>query len=142
MTGQINSSVGHAGPGPAPDVDQGLSNRELAAAMTEPAGHLNAATRRWRTLIAEFDRRKGWSGSSTRSCTHWLNWQCGPTLGAARERKVFADPSVKVILMPFILPWTRIKTTGFILRSDDPGRCNAACWSESIQGVLHPQSAP
>ncbi len=72
--------------GPAPDVDRGLSNRELAAAITELAGHLNAATRRWLALIAEFDRRKGWSDSVTQSCAHWLNWQCGLALGAAREK--------------------------------------------------------
>ena len=72
--------------GPAPDVEQGLSNRELAAAITELAGHLNAATRRWLALIAEFDSRKGWSDSVTQSCAHWLNWQCGLDLGAAREK--------------------------------------------------------
>ena len=39
------------------------------------------------TLIAEFDERKGWSGDgTTRSCAHWLNWQCGIALGAAREK--------------------------------------------------------
>lgn len=32
--------------------------------------------RRWLALIAEFDRRRGWSDSLTRSCAHWLNWQC------------------------------------------------------------------
>jgi hypothetical protein len=71
---------------PAPHFDRGLSNRELAAAITELAGHLNAATRRWLALIAEFDRRKGWSDSVTQSCAHWLNWQCGLDLGAAREK--------------------------------------------------------
>ena len=50
------------------------------------AGHLNAANRRWLGLIAEFDRRKGWSDSVTQSCAHWLNWQCGLDLGAAREK--------------------------------------------------------
>ncbi len=37
-------------------------------------------------MIAEFDRRKGWSDSVTQSCAHWLNWQCGLALGAAREK--------------------------------------------------------
>jgi len=67
-------------------VDPGLSNKALAAAITELAGHLNAANRRWLALIAEFDRRKGWSDSMTHSCAHWLNWQCGIALGAAREK--------------------------------------------------------
>jgi hypothetical protein len=71
---------------PVSDAGKGLSNRELAAAITELAGHLNAATRRWLALIAEFDRRQGWSDSVTQSCAHWLNWQCGIDLGAAREK--------------------------------------------------------
>src|SRR5512141_1092247 len=71
---------------PPPHPFQGLSNRDLAAAITELMGHLNAANRRWLAMIAEFDRRKGWSDSMTQSCAHWLNWQCGVDLGAARER--------------------------------------------------------
>ena len=63
-----------------------LSLRELAAQITELAGHLNAANYRWLSLIAEFDRRHGWSDGSTQSCAHWLNWQCGIDLGAAREK--------------------------------------------------------
>src|SRR5690348_18327852 len=62
------------------------SLRELAAEITELAGHLNAAHYRWLSLIAEFDRRHGWSDGSTQSCAHWLNWQCGIDIGAAREK--------------------------------------------------------
>jgi hypothetical protein len=64
----------------------GLSNRDLAARITELAGHLNAATHRWLVLITEFDRRHGWSDGFTKSCAHWLNWKCGIDLGAAREK--------------------------------------------------------
>jgi hypothetical protein len=42
----------------------GLSKQERAARITELAGHLNAATHRWLVLIAEFDRRKGWSAAT------------------------------------------------------------------------------
>ena len=63
-----------------------LTLRELEAQITELAGHLNAAHYRWLCLIAEFDRREGWSDSATPSCAHWLNWQCGIDLGAAREK--------------------------------------------------------
>ena len=72
--------------GPVPTPHHALSTPELASAITELAGHLNAANRRWLALIAEFDRRKGWSDSMTQSCAHWLNWQCGLALGAAREK--------------------------------------------------------
>jgi hypothetical protein len=63
-----------------------LTLRELEAQITELAGHLNAANFRWLSLIAEFDRRQGWSDGATQSCAHWLNWRCGIDLGAAREK--------------------------------------------------------
>src|ERR1700691_3619820 len=63
-----------------------LSLEELAAQITELAGHLNAANYRWLTLIAEFDRRKGWGDGKLASCAHWLNFKCGLNLGAAREK--------------------------------------------------------
>ncbi len=64
----------------------GLSTRDLAAQITELAGHLNAANHRWLVLIAEFDRRQAWSDGLTRSCAHWLGWKCGLDLGAARQK--------------------------------------------------------
>jgi hypothetical protein len=66
--------------------DSPLSIPELEAAITELAGHLNAANYRWLMLIAEFDRRSGWSDGLSQSCAHWLNWKCGIDLGAAREK--------------------------------------------------------
>jgi len=50
------------------------SLNELEAEITELAGHLNAAQHRWLTLIAEFDRRNGWSDGACHSCAHWLNF--------------------------------------------------------------------
>lgn len=62
------------------------SVRSLASQISELAGHLNAANHRFLTLIAEFDRRNGWSEGATQSCAHWLNWKCGIDMGAAREK--------------------------------------------------------
>ena len=62
-----------------------LSINDLACQITECAGHLNAANHRWLMLIAEFDRRNGWSDWGTQSCALWLNWKCGIDIGAARE---------------------------------------------------------
>ena len=59
---------------------------ELEAEITELTGHLNAAQYRWLTLVAEFDRRNGWSDGACASCAHWLNFKCGIALGAAREK--------------------------------------------------------
>ena len=63
-----------------------VSLAELVAQITELAGQLNAAQYRWLMLIAEFDRRKGWSDGRLHSCAHWLNFKCGLNLGAAREK--------------------------------------------------------
>ncbi len=73
-------------PPPAEPPLQALPIRELEARITELAGHLNAANHRWLQLIAEFDRRLGWSDGVTHSCAHWLSWKCGLELGAAREK--------------------------------------------------------
>ena len=55
---------------------------ELANEICPLAGHINAANHRFLALIAEFDRRNGWSDSATHSCAHWLNWKCGIALRA------------------------------------------------------------
>lgn len=47
--------------GGSPGSPSAVSLEELEAQITELAGHLNAAQYRWLTLIAEFDRRRGWS---------------------------------------------------------------------------------
>jgi hypothetical protein len=63
-----------------------LSTPELVSEITTLAGHLNAANARFLALIAELDRRRGWAEFGVKSCAHWLNWQCGIDLGAAREK--------------------------------------------------------
>ncbi len=63
-----------------------LSTPDLVAEITTLAGHLNAANARLLALIAELDRRKGWAEWGVKSCAHWLNWKCGFSLGAAREK--------------------------------------------------------
>jgi hypothetical protein len=62
------------------------SIHSLADELRTLAGRINAANHRFLTLIAEFDRRNGWSAEGAQSCAHWLNWQCGVALGAAREK--------------------------------------------------------
>jgi hypothetical protein len=63
-----------------------VSTLELIRQITQLAGHLNAANARFLSLIAELDRRNAWAEWGVKSCAHWLNWQCGIDLGAARER--------------------------------------------------------
>ena len=63
-----------------------VSTPELVSEITTLAGHLNAGNARFLALIAELDRRRGWAEAGVKSCAHWLNWQCGIGLGAAREK--------------------------------------------------------
>ena len=58
----------------------------LESRITELWGHINAATAQFLALLAEFDRREGWAQHGVASCAHWLNWQCGISAGAAREK--------------------------------------------------------
>ncbi len=68
------------------EVAGGIPTPELEARITELAGRLHAADRRWLGLVVEFDRREGWAEALMPSCAHWLNWKCGLDLGTAREK--------------------------------------------------------
>lgn len=59
---------------------------QIESEITELAAHIHAATFRLLELIREFDECEGWCGPGLKSCAHWLNWKCGISLGAAREK--------------------------------------------------------
>jgi hypothetical protein len=58
----------------------------IAREITTLASHIHAASFRLLELIRAFDQAEGWSGDGVTSCAHWLNWTCGTSLGAAREK--------------------------------------------------------
>jgi hypothetical protein len=58
----------------------------LEAEITALWGHINAAEYRFLKLLAEFDRLEGYARHGLASAAHWLNWQCGIGVVAARER--------------------------------------------------------
>ncbi|MGB5525673.1 MAG: DUF222 domain-containing protein, partial [Gemmatimonadota bacterium] len=60
------------------------------------AAHIHAAEHRFLTLVAEYDRLRGWELGGHRSCAHWLAFRCGYRLGAARERVRAARALVKL----------------------------------------------
>jgi hypothetical protein len=62
-----------------------LSDTELADRLCAQAAHIHAATCRLLTMIAEFDRRRGWDADGCVSCAQWLSWRCGIGLRAAQE---------------------------------------------------------
>jgi hypothetical protein len=58
----------------------------VADEITTLSAHIHAATHRLLTLIAEFDRLKGWERDGHRSCAHWLAFNTGIALAPAREK--------------------------------------------------------
>jgi len=102
---------------------ENLSTNDLEDQITELAGHLNAANYRWLTLIAEFDRRRGWAGAKISSCAHWLNFKCGLNLGAAREKVRVAHalpalPKIAASMARAELSYSKVRALTRIARAE------------------------
>jgi len=83
----------------AAEVDSSPDTDRLEALEEEIvflAAHLHAGEHRFLTLVAEYDRLRGWELGGHRSCAHWLAFRCGYRLGAARERVRAARALVKL----------------------------------------------
>ncbi len=63
-----------------------LDADRLEAQICAMAARRAAEECAWLSLIAEFDRRERFDVWECRSTAHWLNWQCGLSMAAARER--------------------------------------------------------
>ena len=63
-----------------------ISSDKLAREITSLVTHIHAATARLLSLVYEFDKRNQAHELGMRSTAHWLHWQCGISLGAAREK--------------------------------------------------------
>jgi hypothetical protein len=70
----------------SPDPHRQSRIENLEDQITELAAHIHAATYQLLVLIREYDQCKGWSQPGLLSCAHWLNFKCGISLGAAREK--------------------------------------------------------
>lgn len=69
--------------------DEGLAVvplERLEAELVELAGHLAAGEARWLVLLAEFDRRRGWTSWGSVDCVHWLGWRLSIAAHTAREK--------------------------------------------------------
>ncbi|MDD9968551.1 MAG: hypothetical protein OXR73_20085, partial [Myxococcales bacterium] len=60
------------GTGRHPEAPEDLD--ALEDALTQLAGHLNAAEHRFLMLLGRFDRVDGHLGDGLKSTAHWLNW--------------------------------------------------------------------
>lgn len=64
---------------------EGRSTEQLGEELAVLSAQLASALCRWLVLLAEFDRRSGWSAVGARSCAQWVSWRCALSPGAARE---------------------------------------------------------
>jgi len=81
----VNISPPHSEFGPPVPCSE-IHYKQLETQITELSAHIHAATYRLLELIREYDDSHGWTGPGLNSCAHWLNWKCGISLGAAREK--------------------------------------------------------
>ncbi len=93
---------------------EGLSNRQVADAITTWAGRVAAGEARLLELIAEFDRREAWAGVGILSCAHWLSWQLGMGMKAAHERvrvaRALTDlPITRAAFQAGSLSWSQVR---------------------------------
>ena len=78
------------------------------------ASHIHAATCRWLSLVAEFDRREGWASWGARSCAHWVSWRCGIAPVSAREhvrvaRRLEQLPEVRAAFARGELSYSKVR---------------------------------
>lgn len=111
---------------PGPDGARSLS--ELDDAIAELAAHIDAATYRLLTDIAEFDRRQGWVVTGARSCAHWLSFRIGLELGAARDRvrvarKLGELPVISDGLRTGVLSYSKVRALTRVATPERTGAC-------------------
>jgi len=83
VTLHVRETVSAYAADPVPDTDRLEALEEEIVFL---AAHIHAAEHRFLTLVAEYDRLRGWELGGHRSCAHWLAFRTGFDLGACRER--------------------------------------------------------
>ncbi|HEY6695199.1 MAG TPA: DUF222 domain-containing protein [Solirubrobacteraceae bacterium] len=97
-----------------PEPDGTTSLEALEEEICALASHIHAATCRWLSLVAEFDRRQGWASWGARSCAHWVAWRCGIAPVSAREhvrvaRRLADLPAVRAAFARGELSYSKVR---------------------------------
>ncbi|HEY7456812.1 MAG TPA: DUF222 domain-containing protein [Solirubrobacterales bacterium] len=92
------------------DAPTGWLEREIG----ELAAHIAAATCRWLTLVAEFDRRGAHEGWGFHSCGAWIAWRCALDPRSAREhvrvaRALVELPAVRELFARGELSYSKVR---------------------------------
>ena len=133
-------------PGDTPSDDAAADDEldvllDLGDEIATLAAHLHAATYRLLTLIAEFDRLRGWEPGGHRSCAHWLAFRTGIDLGAAREkvraaRALSELPQISASMARGELSFAKVRALTRVAKPENEGdllelaRCSTAAQLE------------
>ena len=98
----------------------------VADEITTLSAHIHAATHRLLTLIAEFDRLRGWERDGHRSCAHWLAFNTGIALGAAREKvraaRVLEElPLTSAAMARGVLSFAKVRALSRVATAENEG---------------------
>jgi len=98
----VSSPARTLAPHPHPIYTEG---KKMGQEITELSAYIYAATYRQLALIGKFDEKGFWKLNGICSCAHWLNFQCGIGMNAAREKVRVANalkdlPKVYLFLCP------------------------------------------
>ncbi len=96
------------------DVLDAVPLERLEEEISGFASRIAAATAAWLVWVAAYDRRKGWASWGTKSCSHWLNWQCGMSMRTAREhvqvaRTLETTPLVREAVLAGELSFSKVR---------------------------------
>lgn len=91
-----------------------LTLERLDQEVGELAAHISAATCRWLELIAEIDRREGYTQWGFGSCATWLSWRCSLGPAAARDhvrvaRRLSELPRTKELFAEGALTFSKVR---------------------------------
>jgi len=91
--------------------------------ITRLASHINAGMCRWLQLVAEFDRREGWSSWGCRSCAEWVAWRCALDPRTAREhvrvaRRLAQLPGIREAFGRGELSFTKVRALTRVADAD------------------------
>ena len=80
-----------------------LTTDQIGTRLVGYASQMAALTARFLELLAEFDRRGGWSGEGIMSCAHWLTWRTGLSIRTAQDhlRVAHALPELPLMRQAF-----------------------------------------
>lgn len=130
-----------------------LTDEELREEVATWAARVAAGEAQLIALIGELETRGAWGGVGILSCAHWLSWQCGMGLGAARERVRVAValrglPRVAARFGEGGLTWTQVRAITRVCAADDEqtwldlaASCTGAQIERLVQAVRQSQAA-